>query len=365
MSPVSRSTPSSTTTTMPLPKSTVVARRVTSANKPAPPTWPMRTITTTGTAEDITPTSDGVYWLNLSDAQAGYPAPITPVLYDPTSGAVTIGPSVIGLDGSVLLTVTGGWVWMVVAVDDDLVIRRLDPLTLALHASESIRVKDGVSSVGPPFIYPALTATVDGPLWVAAGDDIWALNPSTGAVEREFNAGNEISSMSTDPTGNILYTGGETTPDGEANVTEFNAHTGQELMRTSFEGNGAIVAATSGGVWVSSRSGMAGGVVELSASSLKRTAPPVSTDQGLGTFYAMDGVGSSVSEGTLWLTGLGSGDDPTLTCADPTTGAVRASESRVSTSAPIASGHLLFAVESFDSGVGEVVAITPPAKCFG
>jgi hypothetical protein len=271
----------------------------------------------------------------------------------------------MSLDGSVLLTATGGWVWMVVAVGDDLVVRQLDPSTLALHASKSLRVKDGVSPVGPPFIYPAMTQTVDGPLWVSAGDDLWALNPSTSVVETQFNAGNDILSMSTDPSGNLLYAGGETTTDDEANVTEFNAHTGQELMRTSFEANGPLVAATTGGVWVSTRSGMAGGVVELSVASLERIAPPASTDQGLGTFYAMSGVGSSVSEGTLWLTGLGIGDDPSLTCADPTTGAVRASESPVSVFAPIASGHLLYAVESLDSGVGEVVAIAPPAKCFG
>jgi hypothetical protein len=354
-----------TTTTMPVAKPSAPLQSVTSVNQPAPAPWPMRTITTTGTAEDISPTSDGVYWLNVSDAEGGYPAPITPVLYDPTSGAVTLGHSVTSLDGSVLLTVTGGWVWMLVAVGDDLVVRQLDPSTLALHASKSLRVMDGVSPVGPPFIYPVLTATVDGPLWLSAGYDLWALNPTTGAVENEFKTGNDILSMSTDPTGSLLYTGGETTTDGEANVTEFNAHTGQELVRASFEANGSFVAATTGGVWVSSRGGMAGGVVELSASTLKRIAPPAATDQGLGTFDAMGGVGSSVSEGTLWLTGRGVGDIPNLTCADPTTGAVRASESPVFVSPPVASGHLLYTVESLDDGVGEVIIITPPAKCFG
>ena len=355
------------TTTVPVTIPTLPARRVTSANKPPPSAWPMRTITTTGTAEDITPTSNGVYWLNLSDAEGGYPAPITPVLYDPTSGAVTLGRAVVGLYGSVLLTVTGGWVWMVVAVGDDVVLRQLDPSTLALHASESLRVKNGVSPVGPPFIYPALTSTLNGPMWVAAGDDLWALNPATGAVETKFNTGIETASMSTDPAGNLLYIGEDGTADGKTSVTEFNARTGQELVRTSFVAvGGALVAATTGGVWVSTRSGMAGGVVELSANDLQKAiAPPASADQGFGTFDAMGGVETSVSEGTLWLTGLGIGDDPTLTCADPTTGVVRASESPMFVSSSVASGHLLYAVESFDDGVGEVVAITPPAKCFG
>ena len=40
------------------------------------------------------------------------------------------------------------------------------------------------------------------------------------------------------------------------------------------------------------------------------------------------GIGSSISEGTLWLTS--NAQTATLTCADPTTGAVRASESGVS-----------------------------------
>ena len=74
----------------------------------------------------------------------------------------------------------------------------------------------------------------------------------------------------------------------------------------------------------------------------------------------MGGVYSSVSEQTLWLTSESQVAD--LTSANPTTGAIRASESTPEeVFAPVASGHRLYAVTTS----GQVVVITPPAKCFG
>jgi hypothetical protein len=324
--------------------------------------WPQRTITTTGTALDISPTSNGVYWLSLSEAEAGYPAPITPMRYDPTTGGMTKGSSLVGIFESVDLTVTSGRVWMVVAVGANVVIRQLDPSNLALHSTESLRVKDGVSPGGPPFVFPAMAATVNGPLWVAGGDDLFELNSTTGAVEAEFDTGDEIASISTDPSGNFLYTHGEIPGEEGGTVTEYDAQTGRELLRTSDGGIGpGTVAATYGGVWVSTRSGMAGGAFELSAKDLKLVAPAASERQGFGAFDQMMGVGSSVSEQTLWLTSLGQFNSYSLTCADPMSGAIRAGESAsVTISAPVARGRLLYAVTSS----GEVDVITPPAKCF-
>jgi hypothetical protein len=326
--------------------------------------WPQQTIASAGAIQDIAPTSDGVYWLTVSNPGTGYPTPVAPVLYNPVTDQMTKGPSRTGFAGSPALTVTGGWVWMVVGVGDNALVEQLDPSTLALHRSESLPVKDNVN--GWP-VAPLLTATVDGPLWIAGGEDLWALDPTTGSVETEFDTGNEIVSMSTDPTGTLLYTSGQIPDQYGMRVTEYDAQTGQDLQRADkLESLGLAigpgsVAATSSGVWVSIRTGMAGGAFELSAQSLSPIAPPPSKSGTFGTYEQFMGVGSSISEDTLWLTSDAQ-DGGNLTCADPTTGAVRASETTsVPVSAPIAIGTTLYAVASS----GEVVVITPPAKCFG
>jgi hypothetical protein len=365
--PVSRSTVPPTTATLPLPTPTT--------SPPSPPAttitkvfsnqWPQRTIATvSGEAQDIAPTSNGVYWLANNNAQSVSLTPTTVFRYNPTTGRILKGPSSItGLVGSPALTVTGGWVWIVAGVGDDIVAEQLDPSTLALHAKESLPVRN---TLFPPFRpVPNLTATVDGPLWVAGGEDLWALNPATGAVETEFDTGNEIASMSTDPSGNLLYTGGQTTAAGGMSVTQYNAQTGEELERSDQQDAISVgtVAATSGGVWVSYRTGMLGSSLELSANGLRLIFPPPDVDPCSHTKYCdIMGVWASVSDGTVWLTNLGPNNSGTLTCADSTTGAVPASEETgVAVVGPIASGQLLYAVTLS----GGVVVITPPAACFG
>jgi hypothetical protein len=111
-------------------------------------------------------------------------------------------------------------------------------------------------------------------------------------------------------------------------------------------------------VWVSYRTGMAGAAVELSANGLNEIAPKARTGVP-STYDEIGGVGASVSGGTLWVTSSGTTGTGTLTCADPATGGVRATES-AQVRYPIASGALLYAFEGKD-----LVVITPPAKCFG
>ena len=114
-------------------------------------------------------------------------------------------------------------------------------------------------------------------------------------------------------------------------VTEYSAQTGREMDSVSepLAAQGGGVAATDGGVWVSFPTGHAGEAFELSAKSLKQIAPPAN-NPGVPPStptYQFGGVGASVSEGTLWVTSSPRATPESLTCADPATGAVRASES--------------------------------------
>ena len=312
-SPTSEPSHPASGTTMPGPTTTLpryVTRNI----------WPTRTITSTGVAQDIAPTADGVFWVAYNGDPAAR-APVTPFRYSPASGRVIKGPSITGWVGSPAITVTGGWVWVVVGTGRNVVVEQLDISTLALHSSESLRVKDNMFATG---VYPLLTATVNGPLWVAGGDDLWELNPTTGAIERHFDSGDLIASMSTDPTGTLLYTGGWTTKTGGMTVTQYDALTGRELRRSDqLAVSPGTVAATDGGVWVTLRTGNYGRAFELSVSRLSEIAPPSTVATSQGIYDQIGGVESGISEGTLWLTSSDEGDAGSLTCADPTTGAVR------------------------------------------
>ncbi|HVC71193.1 MAG TPA: hypothetical protein VNC61_13135 [Acidimicrobiales bacterium] len=233
-------------------------------------------------------------------------------------------------------------------------VEQLDPTTLAVHSERRLPVTD---TLHPSLYSPVLTATVGGPLWVAAGEDIWALNPSTGVIETEFDAGNQIGSMSTAPDGTLLYTIGLTSDDGGSIVTEYDARTGRQLNRSDQQAavGAGTVAATNGGVWVSYRTGMAGPALELSSKDLSKIAPPNNPNGPFDTFDQIMGVGSGVSEGVLWLTSSNE-----ITCANPSTSVVRASES-ATVSDPVAIGGLLYALPPS----GGVVVITPPKTCFG
>ena len=61
--------------------------------------------------------------------------------------------------------------------------KRLSPSSLAVHSTESIPFKSGISSAFPPDVYPVLTATVNGPLWVAEGEDLSMFSATTGGSE--------------------------------------------------------------------------------------------------------------------------------------------------------------------------------------
>ena len=297
-------------------------------------------------AHDIAPTADGVYWIanNYTDG----PSPTTPFRYVPSSGRIIRGPSTRGTVGSPAITDTGGWVWMVVGVGDDVVVEQLDITTLTLHSRQYLPVKNNLFGGG---VDPDLTATINGPLgrgWQRHRE----LNPSTGAAEAEFDTGSVITSMSTDPTGSLLYTDSEDNQ-SEPWVTEYSARTGKEIKRAYPGGIVAgSVAATDGGVWVSFRTGMGGQAIGLSAIGLTQIAPPLNPRSSTFDPYGQDGgVGASVSQETLWLTALT--DNGVLTCADPVTGAVRAQESVIVTDS-IARSPLLYAFHN-----DYLVSITP------
>ena len=289
------------------------------------------------------------------DGQPGAVVTTTPVRYDLVTRQLVRGATITVFVENPALTVTGSWVWVVVDQGADILAEQLDPTTLALHAT---RVLAEQSAPEPPG--SVVAATVDGPLWVATGVNVWALNPTTGAVETSFTTAGAVASMSTDPAGSLLYVSSRLpTDDGAQVIGEYSAQNGRLLHTRTDIGvlYPGTLAATVGGVWVSVRTGMQGGAAELSSDGLNHVAPPI--NQVFPIFDQTMGVWSGVSEGVLWLSSTSN-----LTCADPNRGAIRASETQSDAIAPespvVASGHVLYG----QAAAGGVVAITPPAACW-
>ncbi|HVC70132.1 MAG TPA: hypothetical protein VNC61_07705 [Acidimicrobiales bacterium] len=180
-----------------------------STSSPVAAPWPVRAVTTTGTGQEIAPTSQALYWLDVTGPISEAGRSITPTRYDLQSHRITSAMAVTGMVGSPALTVTGGWAWVVIGQGADVLLEQLDLVTLAVHTERRLPVMD---TLMPSDSFPVLTATVGGPLWVAAGEDVWELDPPTGVIETEFDAGNQIDSMSTDRPERFCTRGERTRP---------------------------------------------------------------------------------------------------------------------------------------------------------
>ena len=358
-SPATRAPTSTTMASTPVtqsPPSTVPG-----AASPRPAgAWASHFIVTTGTNQvtDLNPTAGTVYALADTPATARSDAHATPLRYDLATRRVLFGPS---LDPGTM-TVTGGWAW--VAANDpggaaDVILYQLDLQDLAVVATHRFpAVYAGVpESIGPG---ATLTATVNGPLWLAGGSMLYALSPTTGTVLRQVPTDMAVFSLATAPDGTVLYAAGERLSFPLV-LTDFDARTGRMIAGESEADSvaGGFVAAGDSGVWVSFRTGMDGVTVLHRKTSLGAVAPP---DQDFPSpFHQGMGEQADVSDGALWLAGLEG-----LACADPTTGALRAAEPLTAGVADnqidtvVARGGVLYG-----AGTGGLSVVDAPEVCFG
>jgi hypothetical protein len=331
---------------------------------PSPAAWPEQDVglsapdIVTASATSLAVAGGAVYGLLSPNATQSVRS-ATPFRYPAAGGAPITGAPI---PGAADLAAAGGWIWVVSdpATSTAVSLYRLNPTSLAVISEERLPVARSLLPDGQYVEQNPDLASTQGStwLWVAAGQDLFRVQATTGAFMGPIPEGQQIQSVSLDPSGSLLYSGGEGTSGG-AIITEYRASTGALLQTAALPVAiaGAEVAGTDAGVWTSFRSGMAGQAELLAQSTLRYAAPPQQiTSQGaVTTFNEMGGVGISVSQGVLWLTSAS-----TLTCADPTTSDVRATETVASPYGVVASNHTLYG-----GGAGVLSVITPPAACFG
>jgi len=240
-----------------------------------------------------------------------------------------------------------------------MIVYRLDLNDLSVVATQDLRVR----YVGPPGaagVRTTLTATVNGPLWVAGGSTLYALSPTTGAVLFKVPTEMAIFSLSTSQDGTVLYTAGESNSYPLV-LIELDARTGRTLATEDESDSvaGGDVAATDHGVWVSFRTGLQGVTVQHDKATLAIVTNQSESAGAVGYSPFDQGMGeaANVSDGALWLAGLQG-----LACADPVTGALRVVEPSVPSSieSVVARDGVLYG-----AGAGGLSVITAPRACFG
>jgi DNA-binding beta-propeller fold protein YncE len=271
------------------------------------------------------------------------------------------------------LSLAAGYLWVSEpARSGQAVLVQLDPRTLAVV--RTLRVP----AAGPAGQPPA--GVVPGPggsVWAAGSRSLLRISPAAGAVlsQAGLPAGLVISGLAADPAGRYLYVSAARAAAGGgvigAEVLEYSARSGGLLARTarvpvSYSVAGAALTAAPGGVWASIRTGMLGltfllrgpGLVAAPLPGVNSSAAPPAG----GIFHHAMGAVTVYGGGALWLAS-GSG---VVACLSPQTGQVRARTGLAAMGpsdqllAADPAAHVVYAV-----GRAGVIAITPPAGCWG
>jgi hypothetical protein len=251
--------------------------------------------------------------------------------YDPALARVAIINRSTGelhdggaFSGAQSLALAGGYLWVVsgaspgVSPTDANVLYRVDASSLVVERRTTLGRLVSNGNHEPPVL-----AANGGRLWVGYGVHVARLDPTTGALLHTStvgNAGAGVSSLAIDPSGRVLYVGMAGDCVTGASVAEVNSTTGMRIATTStYYGcdlGGPNLAATGDGVWVAYATGLEGAAAELRASDLEQVA----IIPGLHS----NGIEAFTGGGVLWLVDGMAGE---LFCADPATGATRASVS--------------------------------------
>jgi hypothetical protein len=252
-----------------------------------------------------------------------------------------------GDDGGQRLTITEGGLWVATGASNaprsSRLLVRLNPATL--------RIEERITLPAPP---TGIAATPAG-LWVAAGWNLFLVDPVTGTILRTVAAGGPVGPIAADPSGRRLYvaTHGPAVHDLEP-LLELDGSTGA-VVATGRAGYAELdgvsgLTATRKGVWVSTPTGMLGALSFYGSEDLLQARQ---FEQN-----GSNGITSSLASGRLWVYWSGGW----LQCTDPVTGASlgRIGSRRM---AGVSTGVLATRGGLFAGGWESFVRIRPRGAC--
>lgn len=241
-------------------------------------------------------------------------------------------------------------------------VRGLEPDTLTAVATIAMPMP-GYTGSGEGVALDA--ATSDARVYVGVAHTIAVIDSRTRRIVHHYQLSGDgvIADLAVSPNDTRLYVTVNIPNKADSRLAVVNPSTGTALA-PMVELNGgtgfAGVAASAGGVWLENGSGMTDRLNFRPFSDLARAVGPVTTaGGGFGTT-------STVTSKVVWI-----GGTTTLACANPVTGAVRASariaaprHDAANISRLTVAGNRLFGYYVADAGPSELlIQLQPPARC--
>lgn len=223
----------------------------------------------------------------------------------------------------------------------------LNPITLS--GPGFLALPGASDSSGSPLVIAGNSA---GLLWVGYGTHLYEIDTAHPAVVAQATANNQIVGLALDGSGRLYDSLSGEVPPTTPKVEQRNSVTGSlRASTTNPSVAGARLVAASSGVWASYRTGLLGASTLYAADTLA-----VATTSSAPYFAGGMDVYTSLAGGALWVTTTSN-----LTCADPDTGAVRASESSSNGYPPTVVA--VIASHVFASSTQGLSLLRPPKAC--
>ncbi len=254
--------------------------------------------------------------------------------------------------------VAGDTVWVAAPGTGDLTLNGYNATTLAPARTIT------VSGSGPAAVQQRgiLAAGPGGGLYVAAGNAVAVVDPSSGSVTRRIPVSGQADSVAVAPDGSRLYAG--VNANGSFSLVSYDPATGAELSGSAVAdgGDGGYLVATPGGVWGTIGTGMTQRVWFAPGGNLPAARQAAGPANG-----GLDSV-PAYANGVVWIGGI-----RTLECLDPSSGKVRASVAIPSDagipehfgSVTYASGRAFAVYSDPHAQLAGVARLTPPGACAG
>ncbi|MDA8284562.1 MAG: hypothetical protein M0Z42_14985 [Actinomycetota bacterium] len=335
-------------TTSTIPSTTTAPSKPSTGNLVGP--WDARTVG--GPAGHGTPLAGTSSSLYVADGKAI-------LRVDPATGAV-LATRAVSSEAAGTAVIVGHALWTANATaNGNLHLRSLNLTTLAPEASITVAPPRGARAHNPV----ALTAnTHDQRLYVAIGDTVTVIDAANHRATHHYAVtGAPIGRLAVNPADTKLYVDHfSNAPD---RVTVVDPNDGA-VVASPIQMPGGLgiysIAASPGGLWVATGGGM-GEWIEFIANSKapQQHAPLTSGGGGLP-------VTSTITGNVVWLGGTSK-----VVCADPVTGAVRASapvptpsnDAANITFLTPAGGHLFANYFAAAGPSHYLIELTPPARC--
>jgi hypothetical protein len=236
---------------------------------------------------------------------------------DRATGRVTLGGPFPAADS---LALAGGKLWVGAGLHPGIA----NPGRQALYALDpaTLQVENELSLQPPPDAtqFSARLAGTEKLLWLGWGADLIRIDPGSASVLRRLDqgAGTGVDDVVVDPAGDRMYVSTRL-PSGDALITARDPVSGAtSASATEHSTAGARLAAAGDGVWITFPTGLSSGLSHRRATDLGALGLAAATGGGLPSGNTLRAF---LVDGLLWLADA---QRSTLSCADPRTGAVRA-----------------------------------------